>query len=193
MKALLVAIQPKWLKMILDGKKLFEFRNWKVPVGTVLYFYCTKPKPYLIKTQEYGISLVDIKIFLDKELLNGNVVAKAVVSGVYEQSDRVCFDSGCYKDDRNTMQTPLINIDDRMNPSIAKYEYVTEMEKIGYDYDNPSNYALELSQVEEIEPKDVTEFVSWKRYSQHWSAKLAHNDFARLTRPPQSRTWVYVK
>ena len=41
-KTLLVAIHRKWLFKILHEDKEFEFRNWKVPEGTVLYFYESK-------------------------------------------------------------------------------------------------------------------------------------------------------
>ena len=156
---MLVAIQPKWLKKILDGKKKFEFRNWKVPVGTVLYFYCTKPKPYLIKTQEYGISLVNIKIFRDKELLNGSVVAKAVVTGVYEY-DQSTKNFMIYTDWNSVIQTSFKKDND-----------------IGC---SSQKYALQLSQVEEIDPKDITEFVGCSRVENYKMKYYKLNGFDRL-------------
>lgn len=42
MKKMMVSIKPLWLEKILKGEKEYEFRNWKVPVGTVIYFYCSK-------------------------------------------------------------------------------------------------------------------------------------------------------
>lgn len=176
MKALMVAIQPKPLKMILDGISKFVFPNWKVPVGTVIYFYCTKAKPHLwyehlycdtpVMLYDSMKSLNDIGITQD-DLLNGKVVAKAVVKQVSgwekENAFRVITDKG---------YPVRFRIDD--------------WTWIGFDEKNPSEYALELSQVEEIEPKDVTEFVSWSK------SDLVGADIY-VTHPPQSRTWIYVK
>ena len=41
-KALLVAIRTEWLNMILNKKKIIEFRNWYVPENTIIYFYESK-------------------------------------------------------------------------------------------------------------------------------------------------------
>ena len=38
-KAVMIAIQPKWAKMIKDGTKTFEFRNYAIPKGTKVYLY----------------------------------------------------------------------------------------------------------------------------------------------------------
>jgi hypothetical protein len=143
MKALMVAIQPKWLKMILDGKKKFEFRNWKnadenVLVGTVLYFYESKGKKKQhtswYQTPSGGL-VGSTEITYEGR---GKVVAKAVVKRVYDlnknedYADWIC---------RNETKLDVPNFTG----------YIRQ------------HYAIELDQVEAIEPKDVTEFYSQRR------------------------------
>ena len=188
MKALMVAIQPKWLKMILNGTKKFEFRNWKVPVGTVIYFYESKGK----KLYNYGIDYSDNTPSKQGEIYEGTgkVVAKAVVRQVRDDFQKV------YRNEE------------------YQNKYIDGLTELGY---SNQQYALELSQVEEIEPKDVTEFVSWSKLtkrvgkSKQAVLKLENNEFdldrfhydimnygtlrgrCKLIHPPQSRTWIYVK
>src|SRR6056297_2039525 len=84
-KALMVSIQSKWLNMILNGKKTFEFRNWKVEKGTVIYFYCTKAKPYLTRMDSFR-DCSKYMLFANEvdTTLNGKVVAKSVVKKVWK-------------------------------------------------------------------------------------------------------------
>ena len=192
MKAMLVAIQPKWLRMILEGKKKFEFRNWKVPVGTVLYFYCTKVKPYLSSIcTHHTVIEVDDKDFGE---LNGKVVAKAVVKDVDTVVQENLYDSYYYSKEK-----------------VQRLGTCDDFVRQGY---TDQTYALELDQVEEIEPKDVTEFVSWNKFSDYYNTttrgylleKATFEEVKRyldkksilykpihLTKPPQSRTWIYTK
>ena len=198
MKALLVAIQPKWLKKILDGEKKFEFRNWKVPVGTVLYFYCTKAKPYLWYEQHYtdmpeflhsGSETLNYIGITENDVLNGKVVAKAVVKDVYEY-DQSTKNYIIYTDWNNINQKSFKKDND-----------------IGY---SSKKYALQLSQVEEIDPKDITEFVGCSRVENYKMKYYKLNEIPpvcdnngknckwhketslHITTPPQSRTWVYI-
>jgi hypothetical protein len=161
-KALMVAIKPKWLKMILDGTKKFEFRNWKVPVGTVIYFYCTKAKPNLIINnykENYNLGGFD---FVGEKKLNGKVVVKTVVKRT-------------------------INIEHCQHVRDVRSSLgISSVTAIAQGYNWSQKYALELDQVQAIEPKDVTEFVSYKK------SNIAMCDVP-LTKPPQSRTWICVK
>ena len=191
MKAMLVAIQPKWLKMILDGEKKFEFRNWKVPVGTVIYFY-----------ESLGV----------KREGRGKVVAKAVV-------EDVLFTDGYNCDSENG--DDVIFYDKPYSHKKQIWLKLDKAKSIGFNVDDNQKYALELSQVEEIEPKEVTEFVSWnkldkkrkKRNNQEdirlalhygdWQMEFdtvsKYVDYHGVSKgcyvkqPPQSRTWVYVE
>jgi len=219
MKALMVAIQPKWLKMILNGEKKFEFRNWKVPVGTVIYFYCTKAKPIIYDGYKEYIGHGDFKE--NCWTLNGKVVAKAVVKDVYEIgiANRPFYDKEKL---RSWSKYETFTKEQQENMGIPFSEgfhswmpiSVDELTPLGYT--NQTN-ALELSQVEEIEPKDVTEFVSWSKLtkrvgkSKQAVLKLENNEFdldrfhydimnygtlrgrCKLIHPPQSRTWIYVE
>ena len=189
MKALLVSIQPKWLKMILTGKKEFEFRNWKVPVGTVLYFYESKGK----KLRERELVNGMFHHFDVFEGL-GKVIAKAVVKEVYD-----------------------LNKNEDYATWICKNEAKLDVPNFtGYIR---QHYAIELDKVQAIEPKDVTEFVSWSKLESYkinnpkkdidvingrfyWTWKpefdgdycdMFSSDECYLTRPPQSRTWIYIE
>ncbi len=205
MKALMVAIQPKYLKMILDGEKPFEYRNWNSSpkkmrelIGKEIYFYCTKAKPYLWDiVQQSGIDFYgsrylirDINLPMNELIytghqLNGKVVAKAVVKDVYS-------DITCGLGSRSTSNKHYLLQTIKKNDDLIPYSYIDctkpiiEKEKAiqcGWDW---QRYAIELSQVEAIEPKDVTEFVSCRL------SNIAMCDVP-LTKPPQSRTWIYVK
>ena len=216
MKALMVAINPKWLKMILNGTKKFEFRNWKVPVGTVIYFYCTKAYPMLAHSYTFG-SLMEMDkkdynelITMNKEsyafqnhefdyenILNGKVVAKAVVKDLYEIgiANRPFYDKEKL---RSWSKYETFTKEQQENMGIPFSEgfhswmpiSVDELTPLGYT--NQTN-ALELSQVEEIEPKDVTEFVSWNKSTYKIMSCGTLRERCILTKPPQSRTWIYVK
>jgi hypothetical protein len=200
MKAMLVAIQPKWLKMILDGDKKFLFRNWKVPVGTVLYFYESKGKKRSIDVWEQYPYYYCYRDDNGQGMLldyiregRGKVVAKAVVKEVWDEDDISCA---------------LFEEQDLPN-YFAKCGYTDQ------------KYALELDQVQAIEPKDITEFVSWSKLDKarkernkkediqtalkygDWQMEYDTTDKfvdyygtpkeCKLTKPPQSRTWIYVK
>jgi len=160
-KALMVSIRSEWLEMILNGKKTFEFRDWKVEKGTVIYFYCTKAKPILYDGYKEYIGHNDFKE--DSWQLNGKVVAKAVVDEVYEP----------YKD------------------------YIYNACGQGY---TDQRYALELTNIEAIEPRELTSFIGYKKANRvkHIAEsfeelikredKLSTN--IRITHAPQSRVWV---
>ena len=78
-KAILMSIRPQYVAQILKGNKTIEVRK-KFPKDYVgwVYIYCTKHK---LSTAKYGY-LNDIdynyakKIGLEKEILNGKVVAR---------------------------------------------------------------------------------------------------------------------
>ena len=188
MKALMVAIRPKWLKMILDGDKKFEFRNWKVPVGTVLYFYeCLgKFSQKIIPVSKNN----PIPRYSPSYEGRGKVVAKAVVKENY-----------FYHQGYGKYHTFYDNISKLPYKTIEIYN----IDKIGFDKEKPTEYALELDQVQKIEPRDITEFVSWSKLDimKHASDEtLAHTlqrikmlgsiNNVKLTHPLQSRTWIYV-
>lgn len=183
MKALMVAIQPKWLKMILDGTKKFEFRNWEkadenIPVGTVLYFYESQGKRKSRENWEdypeyIGYDCYHPTDLYHKYVFEGRqqVVAKAVV----KSNEQVFWNNvldRCY-----TQHLSYIEILKNLNMEEDTLHKMATGKEL---------YAIELSQVEEIEPKDVTEFVSWSK------SNIAMCDVP-LRKPPQSRTWIYVK
>ena len=201
MKCLLVSVKPKDIKQILDETKRFLFANWKVPVGTVVYFYCSQKeslywsfefeKHFIDDTPSYGITGTSNNV----KLLSGKVVAKAIVEDIWT----------------------LGNYNEKLQSVIGKRKYIKHCsgktfhkpKEIGYDY---QDQAIELSKIEAIEPKDVTEFVSWKRYKSYekelcekymldeydsfivnsMETMIDYENAFRLVKPPQSRTWVYV-
>lgn len=233
MKSMIVAIQPKWLKLILDGTKKFEFRNWKVPVGTVIYFYCSKGKPILYHTDGGyadnvgtiggGVYEIDGVVTLDDidkmdYLLNGKVVAKAVVKDILDLQTK-------------NSEGKKIGLS-KFLPRVAFKSFATDesllqyLVRTGCDLTlNDNNkitafhdkYALELEKVQEIEPRDITEFVSWNKlekayddrvkwcYQQglfppmtreQWMAQANCIDEETLEQcklkvAPQSRVWIY--
>jgi hypothetical protein len=200
MKALLVAIQPKWLKMILEGEKKFEFRSWKVPVGTVIYFYCTKAKPYLWYEWRYADMPEQLRVsnrtlndigLCKENLLNGKVVAKAVVKNVYEigVADRPFYDK---KTTRSWSELETFTKEEQEKMGIPfetgffSWRPISVNELTPYGYTD-QRYAIKLSQVEEIEPMDITEF-SNRKYCGNTPTAFTKN----LTKPPQSRTWVFI-
>jgi len=201
-KALVVGIRSKWLEMILNGKKTFEFRNWKVPVGTVIYFYCTKAIPYLINDNQrwngdeivysdnftlahnfYSLSdlrNVDVKIF------NGQVVAKAVVKEVYEIEKWGDFASNSIHEKYywNKKGFEFGEIWETHYLDLSNDEAIDKhLKNIGY---TDQRYALELTDIEAIEPREITTFKKWNK-GDKWHPDM---NWIRLTHAPQSRVWV---
>jgi len=180
-KALMVSIRSKWLEMILNGKKTFEFRNWKVDKGTVIYFYCTKAKPILYDGYKEYIGHNDFKE--DSCPLNGKVVAKAVVKEVYDLTNNEDSFNWITNNGKYTIEKDMIGVDDAV--------------KMGY---TDQRYALELTDIEAIEPRELTSFIGYKKANRvkHIAEsfeelikredKLSTN--IRITHAPQSRVWV---
>lgn len=68
MKAVLISIQPKYVKLIMDGSKTIEVRKsypkqLKTPFKC--YLYCTSKKPYLYKNPNNG------ELFFDSDEYRG--------------------------------------------------------------------------------------------------------------------------
>jgi len=155
-KALMVAIRSNWLEMILNGKKKYEFRDWKVDKGTVIYFYCTKAKPEIYKDEIWKTNL-----------LNGKVVARGVVKRAYEIE------------------------------RVIRYGKYLSFINQGY---TKQRYAIELEQVEAIEPREITSFVSYKKADRVKHIAESFEELIdrenrlstniRLIHAPQSRVWV---
>jgi len=194
-KALVVAIRSKWLEMILNGKKTFEFRNWKVEKGTVIYFYCTKAKPYLhyrpTENCDTHYVLWD-KPSEEHTLLNGKVVAKAVVKEVYEYYES-------YPDNQPYAPNEISfrDIGKQVGVMNIESEYAHSQ---GY---TNQRYALELTDIEAIEPREIESFYSYNKsfdtcpYAMSLEEetmtreeRLINRGGKRLTHAPQSRVWV---
>ena len=81
-RAVMIAIQPKWAKMIIDGEKTFEFRNYAIPKGTKVYLYESLGKKHKEKEIQYPYGEV-----LGWEWVHegkGKVVAEFVVGECYD-------------------------------------------------------------------------------------------------------------
>lgn len=67
----LFSIQPRYLKLILNGEKLIEFRNtyWKLSYPSMFYVYESKP-----------ISKIKYVIVLDKPYQAGEIIPKKLTS-----------------------------------------------------------------------------------------------------------------
>lgn len=83
MKKILISINPKWVKRILNGDKTIEVRKTapKCELPCEVYIYCTKGKPYLTKhcfdgKYHTGNCLGTYDGVANNEPLNGLVVAK---------------------------------------------------------------------------------------------------------------------
>lgn len=189
MKAMIVSIKPKWLKMILDGTKKFEFRNWKVPVGTVIYFY-----------ESLGKKMCG-------DYLNGHIMegrGKVVAKCVVKEVNRIL--NGPDYNTLHLMKSTSLE-DCKKSIKVPRKEY----EVIGYT--EGVKHALELDKVEEIEPRDITEFIGWnnidklikdnfskyeiKAWYTHTINEIAEglieyqDKQCNLTKAPQSRVWIY--
>ena len=85
-KAILMSIQPQWVKKILNGEKTIEVRK-KFPKDYVgwVYIYCTKGKDYLYEIEDEDTNGFSYKLHKEcnveeweaaTETLNGKVVAR---------------------------------------------------------------------------------------------------------------------
>ena len=180
----MVAIQSKWLEMILNGKKTFEFRNWKVDKGTVIYFYCTKADPILYDGYKEYIGHNDFKE--DCWQLNGQVVAKAVVKEIYEIEKWGDFASNSIHEKYywNKKGFEFGEIWETHYLDLSNDEAIDKhLKNIGY---TNQCYALELTDIEAIKPREITTFKKWNK-DDKWHPDM---NWIRLTHAPQSRVWV---
>jgi len=176
-KSMIVSIRPEWLQMILNGEKEFEFRNWKVPVGTALYFYCTKGKLYLHHRPTENCTthyVVWDKPSVFHTTLNGKVVAKAVVDEVYiiDRTQAVSYLRDFVPLD---VQNHINKYDcaGGMDDKIIDDLDIIDLNKLGY---TNQKYALKLKNIEPITPRKITSFTK------------ANGE--QLQHAPQSRVWV---
>lgn len=98
-KAIMMAIQPKWAKMIIDGEKEFEFRNYPIPKGMKVYLYCSKGKELLWIKNGKCITDGQYNRLLDElpnHLLSGKVVAEFVVDWYWDEDD---IDGALFEED----------------------------------------------------------------------------------------------
>ena len=193
MKSMIVAEKPQYMKSVASGEKDIEIRTWKVPLGTVLYFYESKGKKY-----KGFIGYNGVKYDTEYEG-RGKVVAKAVV----KENHKLMFN----------------NVLDMVYSDKLAYNDIKRRAKVDITYFEPEKeyWALGLSNVQEIEPRDITEFVSWSKldkayddrvewcYRQGMFPPMTREQWmeqanciddetleeCNLTNAPQSRVWIY--
>ncbi|WBK39993.1 hypothetical protein [PinkBerry-associated phage LS06-2018-MD08] len=180
-KAIMLSVQPKWLSMILDGTKEYEFRGNNVKNfvdGMKIYFYESLGKKSAtienIKINGYTRNEFDKTIIYQG---SGKVVGEAVIEDIYEPSYNEKwnkFDINEFlKDERKGKFNLLYNFAPNLfitNPKLlSKKDYIDGFEKtksklrsIGYD---EQKYAIKLKDVVKYdEPIDKEEFAFYNKW-----------------------------
>lgn len=191
MKAIMISIQPKWVKKILMGEKTIEIRKTmpKCELPIDVYIYCTKSQG-----KKNYLSMIKTDLSNDakyEDTLNGKVVAKFTLNKVEE--------IGCYYDD--DMRTTVFFTDDCGDAGLLKRSCLTEEQIADYFADKEDNVVGYAWHIEDLfiffKPKELSEF-----YTIHLdktipelfdnSTQLPNGVWVKpLTKPFQS--WGYIE
>lgn len=188
MKAILIAIQPKYVADILNGKKTLEIRKTmpKCDLPIEVYIYCTKnqgKKNYLAKTKR-DLSTNEI---VEETKLNGKVVAKFTLNKVEE-----------IKNDPN----PIFYTDTLDDYDLSSKSCVCQCDIRCYLEDNDYKYKGYAWHIDNLvvfdKPKELSEFKTHLGYNKSINCMFCkYYVFKECTRPkyltraPQS--WCYVE
>lgn len=159
-KAVMIPIQPKWSKMIKDGLKKFEFRNYAIPKGSKVYLYESLGRELKCHCCHEG---------------QGKVVAEFVVGEVYETN------LGKYRGldiaYHSYVKLGILTNDKYREWGFANHSHAMEItDLIVYDEEwqcyimedsefDDKYYADYWTKLEDAptEPLDISEFIGWNK------------------------------
>ena len=176
MKAVLISIQPQWVKKILNGEKTIEIRKTapKLQPPFKCYIYCTNGGEVLSYEQYCGY---DMTCFHEDFVANRKVVAEFICDEIFPI--RV-FNNGTIQNwNRYNMKDSCVPYDD----------------VVMYIGNNQNGYGWHISDLKVYDkPKHLTEFAQCHKCE--YSAGCKQHEYScdgyyRLNRPPQS--WCYVE
>ena len=195
MKCVLLSVKPKWVSMILNGKKTIEirkrfpknYRGW-------VYIYCTKDKPYLANaielfTGKYACISND-EVSYKEHNLNGKVVARFYCDNVEE----ILFDL-CEKE----------WFTDTFEEKELLKESCLSQEELDDYLEGKNGCAIHISKLEIFDkPKELSEFmktldnfngVNCFRCSKHSNCSFDKDkkcEKLKLTKAPQSFMFIEI-
>ena len=170
MKSVLISIQPKWCKLISNGKKTIEVRKTKPKLKPPFkcYIYCTKPREKIFYHGEYYNDLL-YKDFWSDELICGCTMGDALNGKVI--GEFVC-------------DTIVIDKTFGHDPLFNGAACMSEVETAAYSCQSPI-YGWHISDLKIYDmPKELSNFTGLRE------TKFGAEPI-KITRPPQS--WCYVE
>ena len=168
MKAVLISIQPRWCKLIANGKKTIEVRKTKPKLETPfkVYIYCTKGDPVFTQSA-----------FCD-EVSNGKVIGEFVCDDI------------CKYEAYKWRQGGFEGLNYKYDSALSGNSCVSQDELVKYGR-RKTLYGWHISDLVIYDkPKELREFRSYnvKTYiDEHGYPMPTHT----IKRPPQS--WCYVE
>ncbi len=205
MKSVLISIQPKWCRLIANGKKTIEVRKSRPKLETPFkcYIYCTKHKERLLevvhKGDDMGYCVYDedtpmfIKTFADTALLGTNLVSKVIGEFVCDRiTDISVVVRNCNEDYNHVYHN------DECKGSCLTWkelqEYGNSKPLYGWHISNLKIYdkPKELSEFKHFQGKDLCCLgCNHTETCQVEEVECCMYAYKPLTRPPQS--WCYVE
>ena len=196
MKAIMISIQPRYLKDILNGEKTLEIRKTfpKCDLPIVVYIYCTQGKPYIKECKGFRY-IGDKEIANQGYYLNGKVVAKFTLNKVdiIKPNEYDYF----YPNDKG------------VNKSLEDLSCLTKKELHSY-LKGKRGYAWHIDNLVIFDkPKEISEFRAWQigftknlpddlvecdfcPYNNYYDCEECPKKFLMpLTRAPQS--WQFIE
>ena len=168
-KAVLISINPKWVKEILNGKKTLEVRKTipKLDIPFKCYIYCTKSKP---------------------EIAPFNIDNKWIVE---EFSDETTFANGCTMNMRDTLNGKVVA------EFICDYEWNIDMEMIMNPEVNTPKEVESLTTLTDMTIEELNNYLG-KKVGYAWNIRDLQiydnpkelSEFG-IKKAPQS--WCYVE
>lgn len=191
MKAVLISIQPKWCKLIAEGKKTVEVRKTKpkLDVPFKCYIYCTQGKEmlWILNQSERAFHEKIASIITAKDVggatkANGKVIGEFVCDEIYHI--------------KNYDTRFLINNDERLTNGVARASCLNFDDMKNYLKDK-DGYAWHITDlVIYNKPKELFEFFKYDKYQVCKEKGCFSDDCwicpnnAIVTRPPQSYMFV---
>ena len=199
MKSIMMSIRPKWVELIINGKKKKEARK-KFPINYVgwVYIYCTKNGKQLVDCPQWVENELCHQLWYDKNiallenseaLLNGKVVARFWCDKV-EEINYHPYEQTYYT---KTLDTVIYK---GHEPTLLKVCCLSWDELDNY-LKEKKGYAINISKLEIFDkPREISEFkiditnkVEWAKDQTKLICK--YRRLKTLTRAPQS--WCYVE
>jgi len=188
-RAMIFPIHKKWVDMIFDGTKKFEFRN-KLPkhlkTGMKIYIYETQHK---VKTP-YGFNVQKGQIV--GEVTVGEIYDNNVVSELYDKAYYGCHSLDYYYEKVEELGYTGHKYAIELK-NVIKYdeEWISEnLSNLDYDWveEPPMIKLLENSPTSPIAKE---EFVSWNKYEKYRT--YINNYNCNVIYPPQAPIYVVEK